>query len=144
MRFFTFNGILILMEFSFNEIWIYSWFCSSGSIVELCVGVLQFKVFIGSFLCKEAVRWKKEELQPKTGEVSGHRNASKMFVRKYCEFLLLQAQVLNERRQGNATGQKQTGYFVGFVFCLSKHWVWPWESLGRCLDQVVAEGVLKL
>lgn len=51
---FPFNGIL--MEFNFNKIWDYSWFCSSDSIIELCVCVLHFKVVIGSFLCKEAVK----------------------------------------------------------------------------------------
>lgn len=83
IRFFPFNGVLILMEFHFKEIWDYSWFCTFDSIVELCVGVLHFKVFIGRFLCKAAVRWKKQELQPKTKEVSSHKSTSKMFVRKH-------------------------------------------------------------
>lgn len=63
IRFFPFNGIL--MELNLNEIWDYLWLCSSNSIVELCVGVLHFKVLVGSFLCKEAVRWKKNNFNPK-------------------------------------------------------------------------------
>lgn len=98
IRFFPFNGILFLIEFNFDEIWDYSWFCSSDSTIELCVGVLYFKVLIGRFLCKEAVRWKKEELQ----------------------------QVLNERsRKCNRTRSRQA---ILTLFYLSKHWgAWPCE-----------------
>lgn len=144
IRFFPFNGILILTDLNFNEIWDYSWFCSSDSIVELCVGALHFKVLIGSFLFKEPVRWKEEELQPKTKEVSGHKSASKRFVRKYWESLLLEAQVLNERSRKCYRTRSRQAILLALCFTWANIEYGPEKAWKMFRPKVLAEGLLKV